>query len=454
MKKRIFSIRTKTLILCVASCLLIGFVLTLLVASLVNHWKERLVQNAITLAEEQGREVRHDLLNIITKQKAEQPEQLQNSPIAHSRIQLFIKQNKNIVMAGFIDDRGTMIIKHYRGELTSHTAFLMPGAQYAAPLTYPGTKPGLRITVKNKSDRLRQVNLPFMLGEKNIGKLTFSVSENAILSRIAYSSRLITRSLIILFITLSVLLLATYFFLWRIFSRHLALVKERDRLDKLAYIGTLASGLAHEIRNPLNAMNINLDVIREEIEDPRQDSPERATELVTNLQREIQQLNQTLSNFMKFALPSKPEKQPLDFVKLLKETLEFFNPEFERTGIIVKFRAPEHCPMKADSTSLKQLIMNLILNAIHAMGKHREKHIELNLFADGKFWQLALTDTGPGFGDIDPEKCFEVFYTTKAGGSGFGLPIARQVAIAHGGKLWAENASPQGGARFHLTLPR
>ena len=170
-------------------------------------------------------------------------------------------------------------------------------------------------------------------------------------------------------------------------------------------------------------------------------------ELIKNLQNEIKQLNRTLANFMKFALPSKLEKQPLDLVKLLQETLEFFDAEFKRRGINVKLDLPPKCPIKADPTSLKQLLMNLILNAISAMEKSIEKRLTINLFPDGKFWHLTLTDTGHGFGDIDPEKCFEVFYTTKPNGSGFGLPIARQIATAHRGDLRAENVSPQGGAR-------
>jgi two-component system sensor kinase FixL len=292
-----------------------------------------------------------------------------------------------------------------------------------------------------------------MRGEKLLGQLQFRVSENSILKNMSYSSALITRSLYILLVVLFLLLIVSYLFLWRLFSHHMALIQERDRLDKLSSIGTLASGLAHEIRNPLNAMNVNLDVIREELEDPREDSRKKSREILTNLSREIDQLNRTLSHFMKFALPGRLDKQNLDLVKLVKETIEFFAAEFEREQISIRINAPAECNIQVDPTSLKQLLMNLILNAAQAMKQSPVKRLGVNVAVDGKSCHLTIQDTGPGFGAVNPEKCFEAFYTTKEGGSGFGLPIARQVAYAHDGKLWAENAGAEGGAVLHLTLP-
>lgn len=453
MKTPEISVRTKTLILCVASFLMTSFILTFLVAILVNHWKQRIVKSAYSLAEEHARNVVDNLSRIIEEDHENRVENLKDNPRAHSSIQLLLKQNENIVMAAFVDERGTILVEHFRGEETSGTAILTPGAQYTTSLPSAPEHPDLQIILKNPTDKLKEIKLPLMRGEKLLGQLQFQVSENSILKRMSSSSILITRSLFILLIAIFLLLVISYLFLWRIFSHHLVLIQERDRLDKLSSIGTLASGLAHEIRNPLNAMNVNLDVIREELEDPREDSQKKAKEILTNLSREIEQLNQTLSNFMKFAIPGRLEKQNLDLVKLVKETLEFFAAEFEREQIHTRFDTPAECILKADPTSLKQLLMNLIINATHAMKQNPLKRIDVNMVVDGKYCHLTIQDTGPGFGAVNPEKCFEVFYTTKVGGSGFGLPIARQVAYAHDGKLWAENAGPEGSARLHLMLP-
>ena len=453
MKKPQFSIKTKTLIYCVASFLLTSFLLTTLVAILVNHWKQRLVEDSIALAEEHGRSVVHDLVSLMDEERTTQVEKLRANPRAHSSIQLLLKHNEHIVMAAFVDSRGTMILEHYQGEETSGTAVLLPGGQYTAHLPPSRLNPELSITVKNPPDNLRELNIPVQKDDKILGQLRLSVSENSILNRISYSSFLISKSLVILLIALFLLLLLTYYLLWRFFSHHLALVEERDQLDKLAAIGTLASGLAHEIRNPLSAMNVNLEVIQEEMEDPHEDSRKKNLDILTNLRKEIEQLNRTLSSFMKFALPGKMEMQNLDFVTLVRETLEFFAAEFDRESITVQTNMPEKCPLKADPTSLKQLVMNLILNATQAMKKSQKKLIRLDLVPETRFWHLTLRDTGPGFGDLNPEKCFEVFFTTKPDGVGFGLPIGRQIASQHGGRLWAENIAPEPGARFHLTLP-
>jgi signal transduction histidine kinase len=447
------SIRTKTLILCVASFLLTSFFLTFVAILLVNHWKQHLVKNAYTLAEEHARRVVEELSRIIDEDLENEVEKLKENPRAHSSIHLLLKQNENIVMAAFVDERGTILLEQYRGEETSGTAVLQPGAQYTTTLPSTREHPELKIVLRNPSDNLKEMKIPLIRGEKLLGQLQFQVSENSILKNMSYLSILISRSLYILLVSLFLLLVLSYLFLWRIFSHHMALIQEHDRLDKLSSIGTLASGLAHEIRNPLNAMNVNLDVIREELEEPRADSQKKVQEILTNLSREIDRLNQTLSHFMKFALPGRLEKQRVDLVKILKETLEFFAAEFEREQVSTSVNTPAECKLQADPSSMKQLLMNLILNAMQAMKQSPVKRLEINMEVEGKNCHLTIRDTGPGFGEVNPEKCFEVFYTTREGGSGFGLPIARQVAYSHDGKLWAENADPASGARLHLILP-
>ncbi|MBN1901985.1 hypothetical protein JW926_11740 [Candidatus Sumerlaeota bacterium] len=448
------SVRAKTLILCVASFLLTSFVLTFIAVMLVNHWKQRLIKSAYALAEEHARNAVNDLSRIIEKDLENQVEKLKENPRAHSSIHLLLKQNENIVMAAFVDERGTILVEHYQGEETSGTAVLYPGARHTTTLPSTPSHPDLKIALTNTSDRIQEMKIPLMKGEKLLGQLQFQVSENSILKNMSYFSVLITRSLYILLVSLFLLLVFSYLFLWRIFSHQIILIQERDRLDKMSSIGNLASGLAHEIRNPLNAMNVNLDVIREELEDPREDSHKKVQEILTNLSGEIDRLNRTLTHFMNFALPGRMEKQRLDLVKIVKETIEFFSAEFDREQISTRINLPPECPILADPASLKQLLLNLILNAAQAMKQSAGKRLEINLTSDGRHCHLTIRDTGPGFGTVDPEKCFEAFYTTKQGGSGLGLPIARQMTYAHDGKLWAENAGAEGGAILHLVLPQ
>jgi signal transduction histidine kinase len=453
MKKFYFSFKTKTLVLSVVSLLFISFFLTGMVAVLVQHWKQRIVTQSLSLAEKSGGIAADEIEKILETENIEKTGDLKKIRRAHSCIELLLKQNENIVMAALIDSRGVMVIEHFKGEITSGTTALSPGASFETEITGQIPQSDLGVILRNRSEEIHHVELPVLKKGKTIGHLQFGISEDAILNRISFSSTLITKSLGILLVTLFLLLTCSYFILWRIFSRHVKVVKEKDRSDKMATIGTLASGLAHEIRNPLNAMNINLDVIREEIEDPREDSSSKALELVTNLQKGIQQLNQTLSNFMKFALPGKLEKQKTDLVTIVRECLEIFSHDFALKKIKVEMSLPEKCLIKADPGSLKQLLMNLLLNASQAIQDEVSKQINIEIKVDVKTCDLIIYDNGPGFGNLDPEKCFEVFVTYKAGGSGFGLPIARQIANSHGGSLRAENKNPERGAEFILTLP-
>lgn len=445
--------KLKTLLLFVATFIFASFLLTLLVAVLIQHWKESLVKDAVELSRQHGKRIAADLSSMMEEEYIEKVEELEAHPEVSTKIEVLLKRNADIIMAALVNEEGNMIVRHYRDEFTSGTSILEPGESMESE-SATGANAEFDLVVTNRSSPDREFDLPITRGKQIMGFLRFSVSEEEILNRIAYSGGLITRSLMILLITLFIILALTYLFLWRIFSHHVKVVKEKDRLDKLAAIGTLASGLAHEIRNPLNAMNVNIDVIREEVEDPREDSSEKAAELLSNLQGQIHQLNSTLSNFMKFAIPGKLEKQPADLVTIVRETLEFFDAEFKIQKIRTEFDLPESCHISADVTSLKQLLMNLILNSIQAMENTERRILSIKLNQDHHECRLMLKDTGPGFEDKDTEKYFEAFFTTKHNGSGFGLPIARQIARAHDGSLEAENAEGEYGAKFILTLKK
>ncbi|HPB30158.1 MAG TPA: ATP-binding protein [Candidatus Sumerlaeota bacterium] len=453
MRRFLFSIPVKTLLVCAASFLLAIFILTVLASLLVYRGKQRLVEQAVTLAEDHGRNVAEQLSGLFAADIEGGIKNLEANPRAHSIMEILLRQNDVIIMAALVDETGNMIIHHQRDTYSSGTLAVRPGDQFAAVMPGPAEGNHYDLIMKSNTDRMREVRLPVMRDGREMGQLRFGISENIIMSRIASSGRMITTSMLVLLGTVSVILLLTYIILLRIFTSHVAVVRERDRLDKLAAIGTLASGLAHEIRNPLNAMNVNIDVVREEIEDPRGDSAQRASQILGNLKTEIGQLNQTLSSFMTFAIPGRIEKQAADLVTLIRETLEFHAAEMEMKQVRVICDFPVSCPVEADSSSIKRLFMNLFLNAVQAMEGAPERILSVRIHPEGRFWHTEVTDTGPGFDKKDPEECFEVFFTTKSTGTGFGLPIARQVAQAHEGFLWAENAGPRG-ARFHVTIPR
>ena len=219
----------------------------------------------------------------------------------------------------------------------------------------------------------------------------------------------------------------------------------------MAYVGTLASGLAHEIRNPLNAMNVNLAVINEEIEEQPSETAKRRKGVIESLQRQISQLNTTLTNFLRFALPAKIQIAKINLIELLRDTLALLEPEMRQKGIRYELQAPETCDLPADPNALRQVFMNVLLNAIQALTRG-EKHIDINVDVHDRLCRVAIADTGEGIPEEQLESIFEVFHSTKPGGSGFGLAIARRIVSDHGGRIWAENVDGSG-ARIVIELP-
>jgi signal transduction histidine kinase len=226
----------------------------------------------------------------------------------------------------------------------------------------------------------------------------------------------------------------------------------RLRQERLAYVGTLASGLAHEIRTPLNAIQMNIDLLAEALDAV---APERREEFTTRVERirtETRGLRKALDDFLRFARPPRLQTKPVDLNAYLSELVEFFEPEArERHVEIRRDFSPDLYRVNVDTQQLGQVVMNLLSNALEAVGeqgalivrtRETEGHVE-----------IEVEDDGGGVPPGDEERVFEVFYSTKEGGTGLGLGIARRIVEEHGGELLLDNR-PGRGARLVVRLPK
>jgi signal transduction histidine kinase len=258
---------------------------------------------------------------------------------------------------------------------------------------------------------------------------------------------------------LLVFLLLVFWVLYRLFSKQVHLVEKNARLDRMAYVGTLASGLAHEIRNPLSAMSINLEVMREELAEANGDgdTPERARDLATRVQREVHQLNSTLTSFLDFALPSKEGLTEFSVRNLLDEIVELHAEEMRQAGITFEIQGPndDTVLVEGDRRLLLQAFRNILVNAIQVLKTSVKKQIKVRVEPTGQqFVQVSISDTGPGISQENLAKVFEVFFSTRKGGSGFGLAITKKIIEEHGGSIRAENNPQALGAAFITIIPR
>ena len=219
-----------------------------------------------------------------------------------------------------------------------------------------------------------------------------------------------------------------------------------------AEISQLAGGLAHEIRNPLSTLSLNLGLLAEDFQNPETPRDRRVQQRVGRLQREVQRLHDVLENFLRFARVQDLKLAPSDLNALVDELCDFYEPQAATQGIVVRTAfAPElpHVPLDADM--FKQAVLNLMLNAEHAMAEGGGELI-LTTRHDGPWVVLDVTDTGSGMTADVQAKIFDPFYSTRPGGSGLGLPTTRKIVESHGGAIEVQSV-PGKGSRFSLRLP-
>jgi len=226
-----------------------------------------------------------------------------------------------------------------------------------------------------------------------------------------------------------------------------------ERASRLAYIGTLASGLAHEIRSPLNAMKLNLELLREDLEAVTEPKREEFARRLDRITREVDGLQQLLTEFLSFAKPPKLEALPTDVNQLLLEMAQFIAPACEKRHIqIVTDFAKEFYPVPLDQNQFgRGVIINLLTNAMEQIGE--QGTIVLRTRETPEFVEIAVEDNGGGVSKENEGRIFEIFFSTKEHGTGLGLAIARRIVQEHGGELLLEN-HPGQGAAFIIRLPK
>jgi signal transduction histidine kinase len=219
------------------------------------------------------------------------------------------------------------------------------------------------------------------------------------------------------------------------------------RADRLSAIGQLSASLAHEIRNPL----ASIDGAANLIESP-QTSEEMRKDSLTIIRKEIQRLNRLLTNLLDFARPRRPDFQPVDPSRLIDSIINLAGHSAEQKGITLRKDVPAEVPsIECDAEQMKQVILNLAINAVQSMAGPGE--ILLSARPSDSSVMISVADQGPGVAEENLDRIFNPFFTTKEAGTGLGLSVVHQIVTQHGGVVNAER-NPRGGMTFSLLIPQ
>lgn len=212
----------------------------------------------------------------------------------------------------------------------------------------------------------------------------------------------------------------------------------RKRVGRLAFLGTLAGGLAHEVKNPLSTISLNLQLLKEDWEDAVSSKEVRTLKRVEILMREIDRLETIVNDFLKFARGFSLDLQPGKLNDLMQEMVDFLMPEARKLHVRMNpYLDPSLPEVLMDWNYMQKALLNLFHNAFQALEtveKDRREVMVRTRVAPGGV-EVEITDTGPGIPPDAREKIYQVFYSTKKGGTGMGLPTARRIVEEHDGTL-------------------
>ncbi|MGZ4819199.1 MAG: two-component system sensor histidine kinase NtrB, partial [Terriglobales bacterium] len=216
---------------------------------------------------------------------------------------------------------------------------------------------------------------------------------------------------------------------------------------RLAAIGRLTSGVAHEVRNPINAIMVHLEVLREKI---KQIDPESRRHMDV-ISSEIQRLDRVVQTLVDFTKPVELRLSDADLRRIVEDVSVLAAPEASRQGVTVKCDLPaDPLTIKADADLVKQAVLNIALNGIQAMPGGGA--LQLVARRDDHLVEVEVRDQGPGIPPEIRDKIFNLYFTTKKTGSGIGLAMSYRVMQLHNGSMEFES-QPGQGTTFHLRFP-
>jgi signal transduction histidine kinase len=249
------------------------------------------------------------------------------------------------------------------------------------------------------------------------------------------------------------LLVIGLFYSLRLVRKNRELEHARQSAARVEYRVNLGSGLAHEIRNPLNSMNMNLQMLEEELQGVPELEGGEHVEMLRSMQGEIKRIANLIDVFLQYARPAKPQFEVKDLNDVLTATARFLQADFRQSGVdLVLDLEPLLPSVELDEGQIRQTLLNILGNARQVLQPGGQVRVSSRAGMGGEVI-VEVADTGPGIAADSIEKIFEPFFSKRAGGTGLGLAIARQMVDNHNGRIEVDS-QPGRGTTFRIRLPR
>jgi len=307
-----------------------------------------------------------------------------------------------------------------------------------------------RVEVRRRElvDDIRDLEVPI----RDLGSIRIGISQEEIESRAEVLRRELVRQVSVIGGVTLLLFFTGYLGVWFLLRRSRRLEEHAKEAERMAYIGTLASGLAHEIRNPLNSLNLNMQLLQEEMGDcvPTPSGPR----LLGITRSEISRLERLVTDFLSYARP-----RPLDLEEVTTQELL----EAAETMVVAEARSRDArveiedrtggLRFQVDASQIRQLLLNLTQNALAATEESpREPVVRLTAARHGGHVVISVRDNGVGIPPDRQERIFDLFYSTRRGGTGLGLAIAQRIVKDHRGRIEVDS-TPGDGTTVSVHLP-
>ncbi|MBC8522850.1 hypothetical protein H8D29_02880 [PVC group bacterium] len=226
--------------------------------------------------------------------------------------------------------------------------------------------------------------------------------------------------------------------------------------ERMAEIGQMTSGLAHEIKNPLSTVGLNAQLLSEDIEHLEIDEVEkgRLTKRLDSLSREVERLRGILDDFLQFAGRMKLDKEQTNLCEVLSELEDFYHPQCDSENVVMRMELPSD-PILAevDQSLFKQAVLNLLINATQAMRGSEDKELIVRLETKNNEALIHVIDTGPGIEQERIDEIFHPYVSNKRGGTGLGLPTTMRIAQEHDGHITVDSSLGNGSdLTVHIPL--